>query len=223
MDESHGHRAAGDVARPIVIDRGLLYFADAHEAVRVRLEAVSAPGRRGFALACAERLMRRHEALPAVLQRPFTVSWRPVLDAMWDGLAGTRNAADEVVRPALEAFYAGPFNHDDGQNGPDDADEDAAAAAIYAAECFVTGDPVAAFNAAVRGSDAVGRTVSDLLDDEAGPVLTPKESNQRFADELSHPIAQAELAWQLATLAMVEHSPFDDRLSTRLRDQVGRG
>ena len=83
--------------------------------------------------------MARHERLPISEQRPFTLSWRPVLDAMWVGLAGQREEASQVVTEALRAYYHSLYNHSDGPDGPNDADENAAAASIYAAECFLDG------------------------------------------------------------------------------------
>jgi hypothetical protein len=70
--------------------------------------------------------------------RPFTATCHP-LDCMWVVLAGEPDAGAlraELGR-WLQSFYDGPLNHCDGQDGPDDADHDPAAAVIFAAESLV--------------------------------------------------------------------------------------
>lgn len=83
----------GDLAREQVRRKGFLFLD--HNELLALLTALTPNARRAFALTCAERLMRWHEALPSEQQRPFTLSWRPVLDAMWNGLRGHEEAAAE--------------------------------------------------------------------------------------------------------------------------------
>jgi hypothetical protein len=73
--------------------------------------------------------------LPESEQRPFTLGWRPVLEAIRASLLNDAERARERVGGALDAYHASPYDHSEGQEGPD-ADEDAAAAAIYAVQCF---------------------------------------------------------------------------------------
>jgi hypothetical protein len=78
----------GDLAREQIRRRGLLYFGDVQDEVRRRLQQLPDDARRAFAVSCAARLMAQHEQLPASEQRLFTIGWRPILDAIWSGLAG---------------------------------------------------------------------------------------------------------------------------------------
>ncbi len=220
MSDPFAQGTEGDAARPRILGRGLLWFADVQDDVRGRLQRISPHSRKAFALVCAERVMRRHERQPPWYQRPFSLSWRPILDVMWEGLATESDDAARAVKVALEAFYGGPYNHDDGQEGPDDADDDAAAGAIYAGECFLSGDPERAFWASDRALDAVYQSVVLLLDSEAGHPLSPKGNSERFIDELSHPMEQAELGWQLSVLTMLEGSAIDQGLVDGLRRRV---
>jgi hypothetical protein len=49
---------------------------------------------------------------------------------------GTTYQQKTNVERHLNAFYGGPFNHNLGGDGPDDADDDAAEGSIYAAQAF---------------------------------------------------------------------------------------
>ena len=112
------------------------------EVVRVEqrrvLETLRARARLAFAASVAHRLLSQHEELPKEMQRPFSLEWRAVIDAVWADLAGEANGY-YVVTHALGRFYLSPYNHNEGQEGPGDADEHEAAAAIYTAECLVHG------------------------------------------------------------------------------------
>ena len=191
MSPGRGRETWGDFARAEADRHGQLYFADVDGDVRRLLTALEPDARRAFALACAERAMARHRGLPAEEQRPFTLTWEPVLASIRAGLGGDGAAAGRV-HAALDAFHDGPYDHDDGQEGPDDADDDAAAAAIYAAECYLSGEAEPAWWAASR---VVEMALADASDELAAP--TPES----LARENLDPGVQAELRRQLEDLA----------------------
>ena len=110
-----------------------------------------------------------------------------------------------LVREALAAFRAGPYDHHDGQDGPDDADEDAAAASLHAAECFVGGDDGSAAWAACRAVDVAFSIASDELQLETDDfVWDPAAELMPLAREAMHPAVQGELERQVAELGMLE-------------------
>jgi hypothetical protein len=201
-------RTWGERAREHARRHGLLYFGDVREEVARQLADASPDARRAFALACAERAMAWHRRLPPEDQRPFTVGWRPILDAIRASLLGDRRAAS-TVRAALDAFHAGALDHADGPDGPDDADEDAAAAAIYAAECFMSG-------AVDDAAWAAGRIVDIRLNRAARDLRTGDPGPDGLARENGHPSVQAELKRQLDDLAALRRGDLrsvllDDR------------
>lgn len=194
----------GDLAREQLRRRGIPYFADVQTAIQTRLEKMSPDARKAFALACAERLMRRHERLPK--PRPFTMSWRPLLDVMWLSLERRSEEAHDRVDAALRAFHESPFDHDDGPDGPDDADEDAAAASIYASECFLSGDAQNAGWSASRALDwAFAEATEELQLDPNEFTWDPAAEPMPLAREAMHTTVQQELHTQLADLDRLEN------------------
>src|SRR5258708_4001250 len=117
----------GDLAREQVRRRGIPYYQDVQAEIGKRLERLAPACRGAFAVACVNRLMKRHEQLPMKEQLEFTLGQRPVLAAMWLGLHGLSVEATQKVRESLAAFHSSPYDHDQGQDGPNDADEHAAA------------------------------------------------------------------------------------------------
>jgi hypothetical protein len=193
----------GDLAREQLRRRGVPYFADVQAEIQSRLERLPGEARKAFALACAERLMRQHECVPN--PRPFTLGWRPVLDVMWHGLEGLAGDAGDRVREVLHAFHASPYDHDLGQDGPDDADDDAAAASIYAAECFVSGDARFAGLSAARAIDwAFLVAGEELALDPNDFVWDPAAEPMPLTREAMHPAVQGELRRQLADLDLLQ-------------------
>jgi hypothetical protein len=180
-----------DLTREQLQQRGIPYFADVAAEVEHRLEQLTPDGRKAFALACAERLMRWHEGLPRQEQRSFTLGWRPVLDTMWSGLEGTDKEAPRRVQEALDALHASPYWHTEGQDGPDDADEDAAAASIYAAECFVTSESEWAHWAADRGVQLAFRLAEEDLHQNPDKFdWNPSHELTELARDSMHPAVQ---------------------------------
>ena len=106
-----------------------------------------------FAAITAERLMRLDPQ-----QRPFTQGLRPLLDLIWRAAAGD-STAFKPIAVALGQFYISEFCHNDGPAGPDDADDDPAAAVLYAAECYMHASQRFAILVASRGMDAADHWV----------------------------------------------------------------
>ena len=208
----------GDIARAEVHGRGLLFFSDVTNDSQRRLYALPAVARKAFAVACAERLLTRHEQLPASEQRPFTLGWRPTIDAIWADLAAPAEGNEQIISAALADFYASSYNHADSPDGPEEADDDAAAACIYAAECFESGAVDPAMWAASRaidkpfliGSESLHRNPTDGMPPDAAPISD-------LARDAMHPLVQAELQHQLDDLARLEREPFTADLLQRLR------
>lgn len=208
----------GDLAREQLRRRGFPFFVDVQGEVSRRLTQLPAASCAAFAASCAERGMRWHERLPEQQRRPFTLSWRPVLDAIWNGLASSYEPSMRRVQEALADFHGGPYDHDDGQDGPDDADEDAAAAAIYAAECFAGGDLKSADWAAGRAVDLAFRIANEELQlDPNDFVWDAAGEPMPFAKEAMHPAVQGELRRQLADMELLERHGVTEAVLQRLR------
>ncbi|MFF7454395.1 hypothetical protein [Kitasatospora sp. NPDC008115] len=159
--------------------------------VAERLKVVSAGERRVFAAGVAERLMRRHEALPEDEQRPFTLSLRPLLDSVWEGVLGDTTAFSAVNRGVAE-YMLGEYCHNDGQDGPDDADESAAAATLYAAHTYLFGCHDFAVWTSGRAVEAVDEHLQHLAElEEEDDVLIG--TDEALAAELRRQLQDLDL------------------------------
>ena len=173
-----------------------------------RLERLQPEARAAFAVLCAQKLMDSHLRLPKSEQRPFTLSWVPVLQVIWTGLeAPDSSSAHAIVHEYLKAFYEGPFNHNLGQDGPPDADDDAAACSIYAAEAFYRGDAKSARWAASRMIDATDAILQSEYDG----------ASQNSIEEFAHPAMQAEINRLLTALKLLESQPWTPAMIPKLR------
>lgn len=203
-ERANSYSTRGDLAREQLRGRGLLFSGDVEQLIKSRLEQLPHEARAAFALACAERLMRQHEERVPAERRAFTLGWRPILKMMWSELSSPNPEFARQVAGALDRFYASPYNHDAGPDGPDDADDDAAAASIYAAECYRDGTVIPACWASSRLLDATFSTVDDQLGlDPNNFVWSPDAEPMPQAKIEMHPIYQAELRRQLAELALI--------------------
>lgn len=142
-------------------------------AVAAKLSAASVDERTVFAAGVAERLLQAHEALPAEDQREFTLGLRLLLNAVWDAALGDSTAFQDI-KQALGAFYLSDYCHNDGQDGPDDADEPAAAAVLYAAEAYMHTCVDFAVCVSGRAVEAVDELLNegDMYTDDPDEVLT---------------------------------------------------
>ncbi|MFE6866127.1 hypothetical protein ACFVFS_06190 [Kitasatospora sp. NPDC057692] len=134
--------------------------------VEERLKSASPGERRVFAAGVAERLMSRHEALPEDDRAPFTLSLRPLLNSVWAGVLGDSTAYSAVNRGVAE-YMLSEYCHNDGQDGPDDADESAAAATLFAAHTYLFGCHDFAVWASGRAVEAVEEDELLIDTDEA--------------------------------------------------------
>lgn len=202
----------GDLAREQLRRRGVAYWGDVLEDLRARLGELSADARAAFAAACAERLVRAHEARPADA-REATLACRPLLDGMWARL-GLAVDSQPVTDLELDAFEAASADEDEDTDDPAD---DAHHAAIYAARCMRTGAVAEAVWAAGRAVDvALGVAADDLgLDEDKfawDPAADPPMPAVRHA---MHASVQATLSRLVADLDVLEREgPSEATLRT---------
>ncbi|GGT30475.1 hypothetical protein [Streptomyces toxytricini] len=168
--------------------------------VEGRLAAMSSSERGVFAVGTAERLMSWHEALPEEDRAPFTMSLRPLLNAVWEGSLGDSTAFTAVKRGVAE-YMLSEYCHNDGQDGPDDADENAAATTLYAAHAYLFECCDFAVWASRRAVDAV---------DEHLEHLAEQEEEVADLDEAT----VAELQRQLRDLDLIANYSKDLRLAS---------
>jgi plasmid stability protein len=196
----------GDSIRARTRAAGALYSIDEEAFHREVLTELLGEERKAFAAAAAERLMRKHEALPPDEQMPFTMGWRPTLDAIWRGIADDQTAFAQVSR-ALSNLYVSPQWHNEGPDGPDELNEDAAAAVVYTAECFIHGCVDSAVWAAQRELEAA-HTAVELSEFDGGTRSIGPDDAARWA--LSEPV-QAVLRRQRDDLAYLQSHGSDLR------------
>jgi hypothetical protein len=169
-------------------------------SVEKRLTAASSGERKVFAVGIAERLMSWHEALPAEEQAPFTMGLRPLLNSLWEGVLGDTTAFTAVKRGVAE-YMLSDYCHNDGQDGPDDADEHAAAATLYAAHAYLFGCSDFAVWASQRAVDAI---------DQHLEYLAEQDEDMPEPDEA----LLAELQRQLRDLDLIANYSKDLRYSS---------
>ncbi|MFF4104106.1 hypothetical protein [Streptomyces sp. NPDC001903] len=134
-------------------------------SVEERLTAMSSCERGVFAAGTAERLMSWHEALPEEDRAPFTMSLRPLLNSVWEGSLGDSTAFTAVKRGVAE-YMLSEYCHNDGQDGPEDADDNAAAVTLYAAHAYLFECRDFAVWASRRAVDAVDEHLEHLTEQE---------------------------------------------------------
>lgn len=155
-----------------------------------RLKAVSSGERGVFAAGVAERLMRWHEALPEDEQAPFTVSLRPLLNSVWEGVLGDPTAFSAVKRGVAE-YMLSEYCHNDGQVGPDEADESAAAAALHAAHAYLFGCQDFAIWTSSRAVEAIDQRLQYLAEQEGDEHLP--DPDEALAAELQRQLRDLDL------------------------------
>jgi hypothetical protein len=213
------HRIRGEVARAELEELGAKHYLDVRATVRRMLEGVPAAPRAAFAAAVTERVL--HGSHPGEVAEArdvdlFVASTRPMLDAIWGGLAGTAEAGetDERVCEALGRFYLSRYlcahRHDD----PASMADHVAMCALYTAECYLHGGWEFACWAGWRGFDAAAiRAAADNDWSHRRP-----SGVTLYAWELTHPVIQGELERQLEDIeVLAEQSVLDPSLVSRLR------
>ncbi|MEU9087350.1 hypothetical protein [Streptomyces sp. NPDC048357] len=191
-------------------------------SVEEHLAAMSSGERGVFAAGAAERLMSWHEALPEEDRAPFTMSLRPLLNSVWEGSLGDSTAFTAVKRGVAE-YMLSEYCHNDGQDGPEDADENAAATTLYAAHAYLFECHDFAVWASRRAVDAVDEHLEHLAEQEDEELPDLDEATiaelQRQVRDLDL-IANYSKDLQLATLGL----PVDTaiRLRAELRTPLSR-
>ncbi|MET9396150.1 hypothetical protein [Kitasatospora sp. NPDC002965] len=158
--------------------------------VEERLKVASASERSVFTAGVAERLMSWHEALPEDEQAPFTVGLRPLLDSVWEGVLGDTTAFSAVKRGVAE-YMLSEYCHNDGQDGPDDADESAAAATLYAAHAYLIGCYDFATWTSRRATEAVDQHLEYLAEQDEDELVP--DSDEALASELQRQLRDLDL------------------------------
>jgi hypothetical protein len=161
-------------------------WKDLDGTVAARLGGASDGERAVFCAAVAQRLMLAHEALPAEERRQFTLGLRPLLEAVWAAALGDA-AAFDVIKRGLGTYYLGPYCHNDGPDGPDDADEHAAAAVLHAAEAYMHGCCDFALFVSGHAIEAAG----ELL--PAGDDFAADDPDESRAEELRRQLRDLDL------------------------------
>ncbi|HEY3898208.1 MAG TPA: hypothetical protein VGM54_06325 [Chthoniobacter sp.] len=204
-----------EIAQDVLRQREVPYFSNVLDSLRTRLPSIAYAV---IAAACAERLLSRHLQLPSSSQRPFTASCRQPLDCIWGVLAA---ASDSVafrrdLERWLHSYYDSPLNHSDGQDGPDDADHDPAAATIFAAESLIQSSPESA-------GHAMGRVMDDAFyraTDDREAATPPTRRVDDFIADCCHPIVQDELRWLQRIFSYVQSHDLSHATVTELRHQA---
>jgi hypothetical protein len=200
----------GDMTRAELGELGLKYFVDVRTTARRLLEHMRRPGRAAFAAAAAERLLREDEGRPASEHRAYVTTWRPVLDTVWNGLAGDEEAFRGVCR-AVAHYYLTPEYHERQHEDPGDADGNGIMGVFYAAECYLHGCLDFAAWAGWRAFDGAAMRAAG---DKDWPHRRPPDLTA-YSWELAHPAVQAELDRQLEDLELLDEAgdvPPVDRL-----------
>ncbi|MCX4851303.1 hypothetical protein [Streptomyces sp. NBC_00893] len=185
--------------------------------VEERLKSVSSGERRVFAAGVAERLMSRHEALPEDDQAPFTLSLRPLLNSVWAGVLGDSTAYSAVNRGVAE-YMLSEYCHNDGQDGPDDADESAAAATLYAAHTYLFGCHDFAFWTGGRAVEAVDQRLEYLAEMEEDEI--PADTDEALASELQRQLRDLDLIANFSKELRYSDMGLPTDTSVRLRVEL---
>ncbi|MFI5532145.1 hypothetical protein ACIA8O_26785 [Kitasatospora sp. NPDC051853] len=202
-------------------------WQDLSEVVAKRLAAASSSECTVFAAGVAERLLGAHEELPGHEQAPFTLSLRPLLNSVWEGALGDTTAFESVTRAVAE-FMLSEYCHNDGQDGPDDANEDAAASVLFAANTYLYGIAEFAVWASRRAVDVVHRRIESPTTEQLAAHIYDGAPLPDMEDAVV-PDLLAELRRQLRDLDLIADRAEDLRyaqlglpldLSIRLRVEL---
>ncbi|MFF0297283.1 hypothetical protein ACFYST_28510 [Kitasatospora sp. NPDC004614] len=109
---------------------------------------------------------------------------------MWEGVLGDSTAFPAVNRGVAE-FMLSEYCHNDGQNGPDDADEPAAAAILFAAHAYLFGCHDFAVRAGGRAVEAVDHHLQYLA--ETAEDELPIDSDEALAADLRRQLRDLDL------------------------------
>jgi len=154
-------------------------IADEWDRLAARIGALPEPARAVIAAGAAWRLMREHLELPEHLRMDFTVTWANVVSMLWEDVASSSEHVKRVLDTKIQEYYSGPYCHELAEDALPGAEEDAAAAAIYAAEAYCTGNAKHAVCAAMQLlTDAEAR--ANQITPASGEHETARESDARI-------------------------------------------
>ncbi|MFE7562288.1 hypothetical protein [Kitasatospora sp. NPDC057500] len=182
-----------------------------------RLRSASPGERRVFAAGVAERLMSRHEALPEDEQAPFTLSLRPLLNSVWEGVLGDSTAFAAVNRGVAQ-YMLSEYCHNDGQDGPADADESAAAATLFAAHTYLFGCHEFAIWTSGRAVEAVDEHLQHLAEMEEDELSI--DADEALASELRRQLRDLDLIADFSKELRYSLMGLPSDTSVRLREEL---
>lgn len=166
---------------------GYRKIAERCESVEKRINSLPRPGRAAIAVSAAQRLMKEHLVALEDQTSTFTVGWAPYLDLIWRVLSSPSEVLDRDIRDKLDDYYSGPFCHELGEDALDGADEDAAAAAIYAVEAYCQGTAKSATSGTLRLLSAADMKAALVIKNRNLDLMSPE------AEEIEVEAEDAEL------------------------------
>ncbi|MGH7687512.1 MAG: hypothetical protein ACREN2_11950 [Candidatus Dormibacteria bacterium] len=205
----------GELVHPQLSALGVADWQIVEDDIKEHLARTGERQRAAFAAASAEHLWRPDERPPEV--RGLTISPRSVLDQVWETLIGEGDR-----RPELQhALWS--FNEVDVADENSEADEDAVAATVYAAEALIEGKSDSAFVAARRLIDHAFSRAADALGPEPPELMRwwalPEGTLLRLTEEARHPIVQSALQQLENYLSTAEADPLTPEIALSLRER----
>jgi hypothetical protein len=140
-----------------------------------RINALPESARVAIAVAAAQRLMDAQISASEEQRSEFAVGWAPSLSLIWQQLVTPSVEADKVLRDRLKAYYSGPYSYKLGDEALPGADEDVAAAAIYANEAYCLHSAKSAACGALSLVEAACLKADELNGDLMSPEAEARE------------------------------------------------
>lgn len=139
------------------------------ESITARISRLPNSARVAIAVGAAQRLMDDQRSLPEEQQNEFVISWAPALALTWRTLLSPTPEIDRALRDLLDEYYSGPYCHELEDEALPGADEDAAAAAIYAVEAHCRQSAKSACSGALRLLTAADMRMEPFIKDRKAP------------------------------------------------------
>ncbi|MET9221525.1 hypothetical protein ABZX65_22500 [Streptomyces sp. NPDC003300] len=112
------------------------------------------------------------------------------MNSVWDGVLGDTTAFSAVKRGVAESMLS-EYCHNDGQDGPDDADEAAATATLDAAHAYLFGCYDLANWTSRRAVDAIDQHLEYPAEQEEGELVP--DTDEALASELQRQLRDLDL------------------------------
>jgi len=183
-----------------------MYNAIIDQADSIRRRVVSLPEkpRLTLAIAAAQRLMDEYLELPEESREPFTATLVDLVSKLGDAITQRSEELDRELDKELKEYYAGPYSYELGEDALPGSDDDAASAAIYAAEAYCTDDKEAAAFAAMQLFHATTDKVGDMC------VAQGIDAMSKEADQLRFQSEQIELDRLANAVSFLERQEFTE-------------